>query len=379
MKQELTAQSNQNSQATELQNSPENKQVSELCSNCYTELNGPFCHNCGQSSRSMIKFFGALFREVTEDVIGYDSRLRHTIIPLLFKPGKITNDYIKDRRFYYVLPLRLYLITSVIFILVLKFNTNTENMVITDSDEQGAVTVVDDNNPTANNKSSSLEKGRPEDVSTLEQQENSELTDSNPAEDKDSEEDSSDFGIQIDGDELNFKGDEFKQGFLKDFADELKSKWAAWQEDPQPMVKQLVSQVFELLPYMMFVLLPIFALVLKLFYMFSNRYYVEHLIFLIHNHSFIYVALMLDMGLDHLDDNFSNSANSLIASLASFAGFAGVLLAVWIVAYIFISMRRVYNQGWALTILKGVLLGVIYFSLISFGFVTIVLVGAYLA
>ncbi len=105
------------------------KQIKDLCTNCGTHLSGKYCHACGQPSRSIIKFFGQVVIDVLDDVIGYDSRLKHTIVPLLFKPGKITNDYICGKVFHYVLPVRLYLILSVICILMVQAITDPTKMI----------------------------------------------------------------------------------------------------------------------------------------------------------------------------------------------------------------------------------------------------------
>ena len=346
--------------------------AADICDNCGTILNGPYCHKCGQSSRSMIKFIGLLFKEVLDDVVGYDSRLKHTVFPLLFQPGQITNDYIKGRRFYYVLPLRLYLITSLLFILLLKFTTDPTKLVNEQANNGAQEAQIEqplenlpDNNPQENNsESSNLTSESNRETSIVENEDEKETTI-----------DDQDFGINITGSGIEFQGDEFKQdGFLKEFAQEIEKKWQGWLKDPKPLVKQVI----ELLPYMMFILLPIFAIFLKVFYLFSKRFYIEHFIFLLHNHCFIYAALMLQIGLDYAEA-LNKSSNWLFSSIGHLAGLLSVLLAWWIFIYVFISMRKVYQQGWVMTVGKGIFLGIIYFSLISMGFIITLLAGAYFA
>ena len=55
----------------------------------------------------------------------------------------------------------------------------------------------------------------------------------------------------------------------------------------------IIDQVFDILPGTMFVLLPMVALILKFWYLFAKRYYIEHLIHSLHNHAFIYVILII--------------------------------------------------------------------------------------
>ena len=69
------------------------------CLNCGTVLQGPFCHYCGQPDKNLMRFFPALLREMLEDFMDFDSRFVRTMKPLLFKPGKLTRDYLDGRRF----------------------------------------------------------------------------------------------------------------------------------------------------------------------------------------------------------------------------------------------------------------------------------------
>ena len=59
-----------------------------------------------------MRFFPALIREMLEDFMDFDSRFMRTIKPLVFKPGRLTRDYLDGRRFRYVPPMRLYIFSS---------------------------------------------------------------------------------------------------------------------------------------------------------------------------------------------------------------------------------------------------------------------------
>ena len=83
------------------------------CLNCGTTLQGPFCHYCGQPDKNLLRFFPVLLRELMEDFLDFDSRFMRTMKPLLFRPGKLTRDYLDGRRFRYTPPLRLYIFSSI--------------------------------------------------------------------------------------------------------------------------------------------------------------------------------------------------------------------------------------------------------------------------
>ena len=91
---------------------------SSQCLNCGTDLKGPFCYYCGQPDRNFLRFFPALFRDMLEDLLDLDSRFMRTIKPLLFKPGRLTRDYMQGRRFRYAPPMRLYIFSSIVFFLL---------------------------------------------------------------------------------------------------------------------------------------------------------------------------------------------------------------------------------------------------------------------
>jgi hypothetical protein len=327
------------------------------CSNCGADLTGKYCHQCGQSSRSMIKFFGEVVKELLDDLVGYDSRLKHSVIPLFFQPGRITQEYIRGRRFHYVLPFRLYLFTSLFFILTLQFNTDasklvfsplskdeiTKERIINSSEISAPVVVAKSANKTMQNNS-------------LAGQEKN-------------------YGIQWDDKNSKFISLNLGEGFIKDAVDEVNSKIKGWREDPKP----LIDELFQLLPYMMFMLLPIFAIVLKLFYLFSKKYYVEHLVFLLHNHSFLYAAILTQFLLGFIETSFINSEFWLAQIILTIAEVASVLLMIWMFLYVVFATKNVYQQSWFMTISKLTLLGMVYFTMLSVALVVTFAIGAYIA
>lgn len=95
--------------------------MGETCRNCGAALSGPFCASCGQSvndrSKSLLKVVG----DTLQDLLHFDSRVLRTLASLLVQPGRMTRDYMLGRRTRYVPPLRLYLFSSLIFFITLSF------------------------------------------------------------------------------------------------------------------------------------------------------------------------------------------------------------------------------------------------------------------
>jgi hypothetical protein len=93
-----------------------------------------------------------------------------------------------------------------------------------------------------------------------------------------------------------------------------------------------------------FLLLPVYALLLKLLYLRRKRLYVEHFVFALHVHAFVF---------------------ALFTVVLLTGGLVSGLLVVWMMVYLFLAMRRVYGQSWLKTGVKYLALGWSYFFLVS--------------
>ena len=89
------------------------------CSNCGANLSGPYCSKCGQKNDSHPPTFGHFVGETAESFTHADSRLWQTLWLLLAKPGFLTTEFFAGRRARYLPPIRLYIVLSVTFFLLL--------------------------------------------------------------------------------------------------------------------------------------------------------------------------------------------------------------------------------------------------------------------
>ena len=122
------------------------------------------------------------------------------------------------------------------------------------------------------------------------------------------------------------------------------------------------------IPAMMLCCVPLFAFILKLLYIRQRRYYVEHLVYALHIHSFLYVAVIMT----------SLAAMGASRSVPVLSGWIIGLMSCAIVVQIFRSIRRVYQQGWFFTLVKFLFGGLIYFiilvlAVVATTFVTLLL------
>ena len=331
------------------------------CLNCGTALQGPFCHYCGQPDRNFMRFFPVLLRELMEDFLDFDSRFMRTMKPLLFRPGKLTRDYLDGRRFRYTPPLRLYVFSSIAcFFLATLMAADAIKIGSHEDAADGAVTGIHVGTAEDPEVREALDRLDPETRriadEALRQAEK----------DVDEQEDES-HGIEIDGKPWDRETNPFIIQWMPDWVndwvnDEIEQspqKGKEIEENPD-LIK---DKVFDVLPATMFALLPIVALLFKFWYLFARKYYIEHLIFALHNHSFLFIMLFIVMFLNALA-GWAEPAGTGRITTAVF--WAGIVIGVWIPLYFLISLKRVYQQGWGMTLAKYCLIGVSYVMLLSF-------------
>src|SRR5690606_21221495 len=116
--------------------------------------------------------------------------------------------------------------------------------------------------------------------------------------------------------------------------------------------RSFLNQLLDNIPAALFILLPLMALVLKMLYPLSKRYYVEHLLFVLHFHAFFFLILTLEV-------LFSRATSwlgmpDLVRNLSVF------VVSVYVPVYLYKAMRRVYEQGRAITLLKYLFLFLTY-------------------
>ncbi|MEL0035313.1 MAG: DUF3667 domain-containing protein [Gammaproteobacteria bacterium] len=371
------------------------------CLNCNTPLKGAYCYECGQPDRHFIRFFPRVLWDMINEAFDFDSKIFRTLMPLMFRPGKLSLEYIAGRRARYINPLRLYIVISLVFFLMLSMvarfsdedtdfvkvnETGVKSRVLVTDDDGNELVEIGESEPESEAKSvrernlesrliqlrRAAEMGAPITEEEIEQIE-TELTEirgrsairSINAETKDDMSVTFDDGTvwhpETNPVEFNNLFDAETTQDLNNFMWMLKNKVKMIEEDP----KEFVLEVFDVFPVLMFFLLPIFAIILKFVYIFKKRYYMEHLVVALHSHSFIFFILLLIFGVDSMGEYVLGlyGADSYIAK--SF-DLLIVLLIIWLPINLFLQQKRVYAQGKFLSTVKFIFVGGIYFILLTF-------------
>ncbi|MDR0184306.1 DUF3667 domain-containing protein [Lysobacter sp. UC] len=142
-----------------------------------------------------------------------------------------------------------------------------------------------------------------------------------------------------------------------------KDNVARLQHDPGLFVKAMLGAV----PSALFLLVPVFALLLKLAYLGSKRLYLEHLVVALYSHAYLLLAILAFFLLMALD-------NAITPGWPGFGWISGTLeflIWMWMPIYLWIMQKRVYGNGWLLTSLRYFVIGNLYFVLLGFAVVFI--------
>ena len=224
------------------------------CKNCQARLENAYCSTCGQRDINLERPIWGLIGDVVKETFEVDGRAAVTIKTLFRHPGKLTCEFLAGRRRMYTSPLRLYLVISISFFVLVAWLAGS--------------------------------------------------------------------GILLDpGQDPTFDA-AVQAGFL---ADDL--------------------------PRLMFVLLPIFALLVKVVYF--NRLFFDHLIFSLHLHSAAYILFALMLPLEAL-------ASRHLALL-----FIQALVMTGFLAYFVIAIRRVYQSSWFAVAWKSAIILFAYMVIVS--------------
>lgn len=231
----------------------------KTCLNCGNEVQGRFCSNCGQENVEARHSFHYLFTHFLEDLLHYEGSFWKTVKTLLFRPGKLTVQYLKGKRVSYVAPVKLYIFVAFVgfFIptVVSFFDNQPKNELIEISNNESELAkeinnsgvtygLKDFNNVKNIAQLDSLQRVKPK------------------------------------GEKLNWL--EYK--FLKKTID---VKQQGTRKDFQEKFLEMLSKNFS---KVLFVYMPIFAFLLWLFHGKKRWYYFDHGIFTLHYFSFLLIC-----------------------------------------------------------------------------------------
>jgi hypothetical protein len=290
------------------------------CENCGSLLSGHYCSQCGQPAIDYRRSFRHVLIDILDSFLNWDSKFLASVLYLLTRPWKLTNEFLAGHRVRYLNPLRLYLLVSVIFFFVANYGERraekNSNPIIFDSGEE----------------TSEAHEPAPGTAPPIDRPEEADEDEASPT--------------------VMF-------GLDKNRTPTIFEAWLAQRIEEKigrhgSKGKFFLHSLMENLPYMMLGCIPVFAFILKTLYFFRRIFYIDHLIYSLHIHSFAYLVSLVITGI-------AIGLNKLAPGLTALVLF---LLITTAMVQVLLSIRRVYRQSWGMTFFKFFLGAIAYFVVI---------------
>lgn len=390
------------------------------CENCGAPLTGEFCAKCGQHA---IDYRRSLFRvliDAADSFFNWDTKFLQSLGLLLVKPWKLTNDFNAGRRARYVHPLRLYFLASIFFFILARMINlqGTGPIELTAQDREELVAnlskLTGPDSPLPPDQRQQVEAARTklsEGQGALSEQERDELkkafkaflksnlrktfkpeeraavasaiaripeipdppADARPGDppadptapdvspSPPQPTDPAAAGVSPAPPKKKKKHDPIH--FTMGPEDGTKTPFEAWMEkqikekigEDGANAKLFLDTLRSNIPVMMLCCIPLFAFVLKILYIRKRRFYVEHLVYALHVHTFLYVAVIIT----------TLAAMAANRTLPALSGWIIGIMSCAFFVQIFLSVRRVYGQGWFFTTFKFALGGFVYLMILA--------------
>jgi hypothetical protein len=382
------------------------------CANCGAAMQGEFCHHCGQSVHSVLQPMHHMVEETIETVLHIDGRIVHTLPPLLLKPGFLTLEYFAGRRVRYIAPFRLMFVLCLLSFFVVHLAI--DRIATEAAGHTPVVTVTGANFKDAGNPKE-VRKVLKRQLKTLphisafgvlpqrqielaaedmHRQANKRLIElgaapvpaasiaanmeaiAATARNGDTPQDAVSQALEQESQPVQIPWlPDAGNVRLTALGHQLQDNMRAMKHgDPEARAdarQRMINGIFGTLPAAMFVLVPVFAGLLKLFYVFRRRLYMEHLIVALHSHAFIFLGVLLIALVGMLSTWLAPHA----AWIGDAAGWIQALLVLWTPTYLLIMQKRIYHQGWPMTVLKFCAIGWCYIFLLALALAVATILG----
>ena len=343
----------------------------KICLNCNAELNGRFCHVCGQENIEPKQSVWELITHFFNDITHFDGKFFSTTGRLLSRPGFLPREYMIGRRARYLNPIRMYIFTSAIFFLIFFafFSVNTDRFEEDRTEDADAILTRTGEELLRNSNTRKDSVVIAEQMARLRQglsvlvedTANTKKRDSLAAKKADS------LATKRKKRNVNFSFTSIEYNTIAEYdsaqralPEDQRDNWLKrkieirriglnnrYKEDRQQFWKDILTKFVHTFPYLLFVSLPLYALFLKLLYIRRKKYYyVDHGMFLVYLYIFTFIWILAFIGIDELAEALGWSSVFDWVSVAMF---------FWGIYYAWRAMHKFYQQGKFKTFVKFML------------------------
>ena len=322
------------------------------CLNCNAQLQGRYCHICGQENIESKETVWHLVSHFFQDITHFDGKFFSTLKLLVFRPGFLAMEYMTGRRASYLNPVRMYVFSSAFFFLIFFSFLSMDGEKSTIHDINGKtlpeIAKMDSATFADFTRDINREDNRPDKPMTKAEFKRYTDTVLKRAEPVITE---NKFKTRAGYDSALASGIVKDNWFVRAIRRKAIDIGVKYNNDSRRITVAFISTLIHSLPQILFISLPMLALLLNLLY--ARRkgyYYVNHAIFSIQLYIFVFIALLFGLSFAKLNEQLH----------WGFISFLRVLLYLSLFFYEYKAMRNFYQQGRAMTIFKYVLLNIMF-------------------
>ena len=271
----------------------------------------------------MLRPFIYFLQELLRVVFELDGRAYKTTFRLMTRPGFLTREYFAGRRVSYTPPLRLFLIISIGFFLIVSVVSTMQSL----QETMVEVTAIQEA-PATDEAIEPAEEFT--DISEL-------------------DEDFADV-LEFTGSvTMPFLDEEGNRNLQLLLTAQVRSNLEELISDP----RDFLVESLEYVTFFMLFMMPILALIQQIILVLYRRYYVEHLVLTVHNHAFVLLMIFITMILGLFE-------NVTLAYIGVVAEWLSMISALWIFVYLFLSLKRYFQLGWFTATLAFSITSILY-------------------
>ena len=331
--------------------------TTEQCKNCEKSFDASYeyCPYCGQEAADNLTF-GVLFSNTIENYFSIDARFFTSFVTLMLKPGVLARRFVDGKRLKYLHPAQFYLFISVVFFFIFSFTVRQADNEVSEVIKKGFQQKINLDSVKVNTDSVGISEAKNalkknQKIIGLSDEELKEL----------------DSVITSDQPAANISF-----GFKRELLDSLiilgapidqKLKAMGMKEDANAFNRKFYSQMlkfyeqqgggiiqvlYDTIPIAMFLLLPLFALFLKLFY-WKPATFAHHLVFSFYFFTFIFTSFCVVL---------------LVNKIWEIPTWLEVLIYFSFVIYLMLALRNFYKSSWVGAFFKASIISFLYMLII---------------
>ena len=331
--------------------------TTEQCKNCEQTFDSSFeyCPHCGQEATDNLTF-GVLFSNTIENYFSIDARFFSSFVTLMLKPGILARRFVDGKRLKYLHPAQFYLFISVVFFFIFSFTVRKADNEVSEVIKKGFQQEINLDSLPVNSDSVRIAEARNAlkknqeiiGISDEELMELDSVMSSNPQAANIS------FGFERELlDSLIVAGAPLDQKFeamgMKDDANAFSRRfYAQMLKFYEKQGGGILQVLYDTIPIALFLLLPLFALFLKIFY-WKPAIFAHHLVFSFYFFTFIFTSFC---------------AILLVNKVWEIPIWLEVLICFSFVIYLMLALRNFYRSSWVSAFFKASIISFLYMLII---------------